>query len=324
MKQLDEKTQEALQKVMVITVKKSFWASRECEVFPVRVYARKIHGYSQNLVNSLLTAGYGLAAVLKKQPKLIFFGSSGRLVPWFLRLKQFGLLKDMKMIATNQSYFSDRLARYVDRIIVYSHSEIEAHDPELHDKYVFTPLPADGDFDSLKDIRPSGYVFSGGGAGRDFETLIDAFQGLEAPLRIVTFSRKNLNYRSRFPANVTVEYRMPVQSFLERIAASLFVVVPLKKGNWPHGHTTIVQSLRLGKPVITSKNATTEDYVIHGKNGLLVEPGDTEGLRNAVLKLYRDRELLASLSRNAKASSMDFSYSHFAEDVVRLCIEVLG
>jgi len=321
--QIDDKIRDKLKDVMVITVKKSFWASRECEIFPVRVYAHKIYGYSQNLPNSLLTAVYGLKAIIKYRPKLIFFGSSGRLVPWFLRLRRLGLLKHVKIIATNQSFFDDKLARYVDRIIVYSYSEIESHDPELNDKYVFVHLPADGDFDAVRDTTPRGYIFSGGGAGRDFKTLIEAVKGLDIPLKIVTFTPKNLKYRKKLPENVDIEYRMPLQSFLERVAHALFVVVPLKAGKWPHGHTSIVQALRLGKPVITSKNSTTEDYVVHGENGFLVDPGDTKALQDAIKHLYTNKKELSDMSKRARISSRKLTYSNFADFIVKLCMEML-
>ena len=117
----------SLDQVLVLTLRKSFWASPECEMFPNRLYTRIVIGYSQNILNSMLIALRGLYYVYKEKPKLILFGSTPRIVPWFTNLKRFRLLKGVKLIATNQVCFVDNQARYLEKIITYSRSEIKLH-----------------------------------------------------------------------------------------------------------------------------------------------------------------------------------------------------
>jgi hypothetical protein len=231
--------------------------------------------------------------------------------------------RDARVIATTQSYLSDEQVTHLARVIVYSRKEIALHEPSVRHKYTFVPLPADGDYAALSAVAPTDYIFSGGGAGRDFATLIDAVRGLDLPLRIVTFSPETLGYAGTLPANCTVEWRMGPQKFLERLAAAKFVVVPLIRGEHPHGHTTVVQALRLGKPVITTSNASVEDYVRHEKEGLLVEPGDVAGYRDAILRLENDAALWCRCREYAHRRAAELTYAEFATRVAAICREVM-
>ena len=127
----------ALADVLVLTVRKSFWASRECEVFPNRVYTKTFYGYSQNLVNSLFVALKGLVYFYVHRPKLIVFGSAVRIVPWFITLKRIGLLPRVKLVATTQARFKAHQARYVDKIILFSRGELARRDAVLRSRGSF-------------------------------------------------------------------------------------------------------------------------------------------------------------------------------------------
>lgn len=313
-----------LEKVLVLTVQKSFWASSECAIFPKQVYANTLYGYSQNKVNSLLMAIKSLAYVAVYRPKLILFGSVHRIVPWFARFKQAGLLPGIKLVATNQVYFNDQLARYIDKIIVYSRCEIARHAPALQEKYMYLPLPTDGKFDSLQSITHGNYIFSGGGHRRDFATLIRAASTLDIPLKIVTFSPKTLNFAETLPDNCDVTWTLPLQEFLAVMAAARFVVVPLQAGGGAHGHTTIAQALRLGKPVITTTDASIDDYVVNGQEGFLVTPGDVEGYRQAISKLWQDTALRTSCEHHALVKAQELTYAAFANQLVGVCQTLLS
>ena len=120
------------------------------------------------------------------------------------------------------------------------------------------------------------------------------------PLEIVTFSPDALG---TLPANVTVHGRMPVQAFLERMAGASLVVVPLRDPASPHGQTTVVQALALGKAVVATRSPGVVDYVEDGREGFLVDAGDVSGYRRAVMRLYGDSGLTRACSENAVARS---------------------
>ena len=317
-----------LDDVLVLSVRKHFWASKECEIFPHRIYARSIFrgagrwGSSRNPLNVLSMAWLGYYYVLTRRPKLILFGAASRIAGWFAQLKRFGLLPAIKMIAPGALYLSDAQVNYFDKVFVFSRDEMSQRDSALQDKFEFLPLPADGDFESIQPAKGN-YIFAGGGAGRDFATLIEAVKGLDVQLKIVTFSPKTLGYAGDLPENCEVHWRMPVQEFLSMMAGALFVVVPLKAGLFPHGHTTVVQALRLGKAIIATQNATVDDYITDGCEGILVPAGDVEAYRAAILRLVNETQLRRSLEDHVVERIPQLTYQAFAHNLVKLCHQVL-
>ena len=185
------------------------------------------------------------------------------------------------------------------------------------------PLPADGDFDSITNISNGDYIFSGGGAGRDFSSLIEAIGDLDVRLNIITFSKKSLNYSGYVPGNCKIIWRIPRQEFLEHMAEAKFVVAPLQEGIQPHGHTTIVQALRLVKALISSRDASIDDYVTYGQEGLLVKPGDIHEYRKAIIQLSDNLKLRNSCQRNTSRKTFDLTYSAYANRLIKCVREII-
>jgi glycosyltransferase involved in cell wall biosynthesis len=306
-----------LRDVLVVTVRKSFWAAPESELFPNRVFAPTVAGHSTSRINTVLLAAKAFGAFARHRPKLIFVGSAHRLVPLLLVLRRLRILRT-KLVVTNQVYFGPRLARFADRVIVYSRRETEGRR-----NYVYLPIPADGAFEEVVPHREDApYVFSGGGTLRDFASLLAAVDGTDIHVIVVTHSRETLGVEE-LPPNCSVLFTMPLERFLSYMAGSLFVVVPLRGTDTPHGHTTIAQALSLGKAVVTTRGAAVADYVRDGVEGLLVDAGEINGYREAVQRLVRDEELRRSFERAARDRAPEFSYAAFARSIVGLCREVL-
>jgi len=281
--------------VLVLTARKSFWASHESEIFPHRVFTPSVRGHSTSVVNTTLLALKALWAIARHRPRLLLFGSAHRLVPVFLLLRRYGLLRRTGIVATNQVFFGPRLGRHADRVIVYSRRETEHRE-----NYVYLPIPADGEFASVVPrSEPIPYVFTGGWTLRDFGTLFAAVDGTGIPLTVVTHSPKTLGVESEPPAEARIHWNMPLVDFLSHLAGALFVVVPLKATDAPHGHTTIAQALSLGKAVVTTRGAGVADYVRHEVEGILVDPGDVDGYRAALIQLAQDDALRARYEERA-------------------------
>ncbi len=321
-----------LEQTIALSVHKNFWAASACEQFPNRIYTKTImpgpgrFGSNRNPINNLTIALEGYIYYLRHRPKLIIFGSANRIVPWFARLKKLGLLPNVKLLATTQSYWQDDEIRYLDKVIIYSRREIELRAKSIRSKYHFIPLPADGNYKTLPSAvnnKEKSYIFAGGGAGRDFATLIDAVRDLDIQLKIVTFSPQSLNYDRELPSNCTVYWRMPPQEFLTIMAKSTFVIVPLKKGEYPHGHTTIVQALRMGKTVITNRNSSADNYVINGHNGILIPAGDTNACKQAITTLWQDDTLRQSYEKQAQLEVDKLTYTAYAAQLTKLCQELI-
>jgi glycosyltransferase involved in cell wall biosynthesis len=305
--------------VLVVTVRKSFWASPEAEAFPHRIYAHVFHGHSTSLLNSAVVAARALLAVWLRRPRVVVLGSVERTVPWFVRARRLGLLRGAKLVVTNQLHLVDEQLQEVDANIVYSRAWLERQRPLVRARSVFTPLPADGDFASLRGVESDGRVFAGGGAGRDFRTLIEAVRGQQVELEIVTFSPTTLGWDDELPPNCRVAWRMPPPEFLERMARARFVVVPLLHPDSDFGQTTVVQALSLGKPVVATRSPGVVDYVEDGREGLLVPAGDVDALRAAVVRLAGDDALRAALAEHARARAETLTYAGFRSTLESIC-----
>lgn len=313
-----------LSDVLVVTVRKSFWASMEAEAFPIRVYARVFGGHSTNLPSSLAVFVRALVAIALRRPRVVVLGSVERTVPWFIRARRLGLLGRAKLVVTNQLHLSDEQLRLIDCNVVYSRSWLEHQRPLARARSVFIPLPADGDLRAARRVAtPGGYVFTGGGNGRDFRSVIEALRGTNVPLEIVTFSPETLGWESDLPANVRVQWRMPVQSFLERLAAALVVVVPLRDSFSDFGQTTLVQAIALGKAVVATRTPGVVDYLDEGCGGLLVDAGDVGAYRDAILRLVRDDELRHSCEAQARERAEELGYAAFGRSIAEICHRLL-
>ena len=315
-----------LDDVVVVTVRKSFWASPEADVFPHRVYARVFYGHSTNLLNSVVVAVRGLAAIIRRRARVVVLGSVERTVPWFIQARRFGLLGRARLIVVNQLHLTESQWSYVDRDIVYQSAWIDRQPPSVRAKAVFTHDPADGDYIAVREAvtEPADYVFTGGGTARDIPSVIEALRGTGVPLEVVTFSPETLGWQGELPANCTVHWTMPLAAFLERMARARVVVVPLRDPDSDFGQMMVAQALSLGKAVVTTRSPGIADYVVDGREGLLVDAGDVAGYREAILRLLNDDDLRHACEHHALSRADDLTYDVFANRLVSVCEELLA
>jgi glycosyltransferase involved in cell wall biosynthesis len=318
-----------LDDVLVVTIRKHIWASPPSLVFPHRLYEKRIGKNSQNRPSVYLLTARAFLYALRHKPKVILFGSAHKTVPRFIELKQRGFLKETKFITVNQMCFDDAGAEYIDKILVYSRGEIALHNPKHIGKYEFMPIPVDGKYEPFELARRhpakrGDYIFCGGVTGRDFRSLIEAVRGLDIRLKLVAFSFDALGYTGTLPENCEFYDGMPEEKYVELMAHSMFVAVPLKDGRDAHGHTTVAQALVLGKAVLTTKGTSVDDYVTDGCEGIMVPAGDVAGYREAILRFQREPGLLDGCEQNARLKARELTYQVSAERLVKICQNVLA
>jgi glycosyltransferase involved in cell wall biosynthesis len=88
----------------------------------------------------------------------------------------------------------------------------------------------------------------------------------------------------------------------------------------------VVEAFCRGRPVVGSRVGGIPDLVGDGANGLLVEPGDLEGLAGALRRVLSDRELAEQLGRGAHASAglWTMAPEEFARRIRALVEQVAG
>jgi glycosyltransferase involved in cell wall biosynthesis len=77
--------------------------------------------------------------------------------------------------------------------------------------------------------------------------------------------------------------------------------------NWENFPHTVVEALAAGTPVIATAVGGVSEVVHDGENGLLVAPGDVEGLAEAIRRFFGDAPLRDGLRGAAVASVAEYS-----------------
>ncbi len=80
-------------------------------------------------------------------------------------------------------------------------------------------------------------------------------------------------------------------------AADLYVLPTLRQEGLPF---SLIEAMACQKPVIASRIGGIPSVVTHGLNGLLITPGDSHDLRQAIGRILADNELAERLSLKAR------------------------
>jgi glycosyltransferase involved in cell wall biosynthesis len=103
-----------------------------------------------------------------------------------------------------------------------------------------------------------------------------------------------------FPEQVSWTERLSQREISTALDASTFLLLPSRSEGMGR---VIVEAFCRARPVLASRVGGIPDLVEDGSNGLLVEPGDTNGLVDAIVRLVEDRALAELLSAGAQASA---------------------
>lgn len=77
----------------------------------------------------------------------------------------------------------------------------------------------------------------------------------------------------------------------------------------------ISEAMAQGLPVITTNHTAGRDFIIHGKNGWLVEPGNLNAMVPIIENIIDKPELLEQIKLNAKATAMQRPWSKYALEI---------
>ena len=166
-------------------------------------------------------------------------------------------------------------------------------------------------------------VVSCGLEQRDYDTLIDAIDGVDVELTIAAashWSHSRRRLRVVLPANVTVD-SFDYVGLRDLYARACFVVVPLLPADFQAGITTVLEAMSAGKAVIATRtpgeqqalvgplwHATMTSWPDSGRtveeaNGICVPPQDAGALRSAMRYLLEHPEVARALGNNGRQAS---------------------
>ena len=112
----------------------------------------------------------------------------------------------------------------------------------------------------------------------------------------------------------------------EEMAHSRALVVPSVRGRGGDMDglpNVILEAMASGRPVIGSRFSGIPEAVADGRTGLLVPPGDDEGLARAMIALARDRTLAARMGAKGRRGAEErFGIDHSAAALAKVFDEL--
>ena len=139
------------------------------------------------------------------------------------------------------------------------------------------------------------YVFAGGYSNRDYDLLLTAMAGVDAPLVIVAAQRNHVVVPPQQP--VALHLDLPEAQFESLLAASRVVAMPLKSQGEACGQSVLLRVLRNGKPLIATRHEAIEAYLGSDYPGF-VPHDDAQAMRAALQRAIREPAFRQVLSQH--------------------------
>jgi glycosyltransferase involved in cell wall biosynthesis len=148
--------------------------------------------------------------------------------------------------------------------------------------------------------------------------LVRAMRGVDARLVVVGDGRGPYADEVRREAAATVTFTGAVDD--ARALMSWFDVLAVPSHTEAFG-TVAAEALAAGTPVVATRGGGIEEYVVPGRNGELVMPGDTEALADAIRRVLPNAP---SMAEAARADTARFRTDVVAANVAEALHEALA
>jgi hypothetical protein len=197
-------------------------------------------------------------------------------------------------------------ARYalsaVDRFIVHAQQERALYArwlklPEA--RFTFVPLQLPWVAQPAPEDEDQPFILAMGSAQRDYPTLLAALERLKLPTVLVA--------APRLLEGLTLPPHVEARSGLSRDQCEMLTqrarlcAITLRHSQTAAGQITLVNAMRFGRPVVATRCIGTEDYIDHGRTGMLVEGASVAAWQHHLAMLWHDharRRRIAAMAHN--------------------------
>ena len=165
------------------------------------------------------------------------------------------------------------------------------------EKFVFVPWG--GVLDHSKDVdedelRKQDYLFAPGRSNRDWEFLINSLIGTKYNLKIACDELEN-----KIIDNIEIYNNIHENTMWRYLKNCFCIVISIKNTSISAGQTVLIQAMQFKKPlIITKSEGLTDDYIIDGYNGIVINKSKDELIR-AVDKLHNNPGFYDEIVKNA-------------------------
>ncbi|NJL21396.1 MAG: glycosyltransferase family 4 protein [Leptolyngbyaceae cyanobacterium SM1_3_5] len=203
--------------------------------------------------------------------------------------------------------------RRIDRFVVHTERERHLYSEWLQlpiDRFEFVPYQVSEIPITHSENTTQPFLVALGSAHRDFATLFGAVDRLNLPTVVASGARSLEGFT--IPASVQTPFGITKQDCLQLAQEARINIVPLlpNEAATAAGQVTIVEAMRMKRALIVTRCNGAEDYVQHGKTGLLVEPHSIESLVEAIQLLWNDADLRQRLGDAAG----EYAAAHFSDE----------
>jgi glycosyltransferase involved in cell wall biosynthesis len=220
--------------------------------------------------------------------------------------------------------------RSVSRVVVFTPSEVEKYRRLLSLAPQAISYCPHGWYDPMRWYTPrenpaadnlaraGKFVFTSGRSYRDYETLARAVEGTEVCVKVSSrpFNLAGISVPDNMEPLGWLDYRIHQDYLYE----SSFYAVPLQEITFAGGDSSLLAAMSFGKAVVATRSPSTETYLEHGQTGLLVEPGDAKGMRQAILHLWQNPDEAARMGKEARRR---FEENHTMEKLAQRVYDVV-
>ncbi len=276
------------------------------------------------------------AVVLTSDIEVLVFALLRLVLPYKPRIVLLGFIYTERgrprLDALRRRYFDMVLGRAA-LIICHSRWEVERNRAlfSTSGRFVFVPW---GTNVAIRDTLLQGpsmsgdgdeYIVSAGKSGRDYATLARAMTGVSIPLRIICDYSPQVSALPDPEGRIRVLTQCHGDDYIRALYHARVVVIPLAVDDISAGQMVLLGAMALGKPIVITRTITTTDYATDGVDALLVERGDPEAMRAAILRILEDPMLAARLGEAAMATfERNCTTERFVANVLSVVTETLA
>lgn len=184
-------------------------------------------------------------------------------------------------------------SKSIDGLIYHTSSQIDYYReffPWLVDKSKFIPFGTDLEFFQSNDVEAyedgTPYFTCIGAGKRDWDTLVEAYKGLDTDVRLKIIGHVDEKYAD--VSGVDMIPQVPVKVMKSYIKGALFCALPLEVYNYSYGQMTFMQQMAMGKCVVAAKAPSLVDYAVDNNSAVFYRPGDAEDCRDKLLLAIND------------------------------------